>query len=113
MQIKTTFLLFFCVFTIACTASTADKKADWEKDNEAYYKEDLDKTDIGYWDIKACKRTSDGAGTLMATTGYLLDQSGKLREAGDEDGADDLFTASEKLSAIAANLAVTFTAFCK
>ena len=108
MQIKTTFLLFFCVFTIACTASTADKKADWEKD-----KEDFDKTDIGYWDIKACKRTSDGAGTLMATTGYLLDQSGKLREAGDEDGADDLFTASEKLSAIAANLAVTFTAFCK
>ena len=102
-----------CIRDRACTASTADKKADWEKDNEAYYKEDFDKTDIGYWDIKACKRTSDGAGTLMATTGYLLDQSGKLREAGDEDGADDLFTASEKLSAIAANLAVTFTAFCK
>ena len=49
----------------------------------------------------------------MSTTGYLLDQSGKLRDAGDEDGADDLFIASEKTSAIAANLATAFTAFCK
>ncbi len=49
----------------------------------------------------------------MATTGYLLDQSNKLREAGNESEANDMFAAAERTSAIAANVASAFSAFCK
>ena len=49
----------------------------------------------------------------MATTGYLLDQSNKLREAGNESEADDMFVAAERLSTVAANVASAFSAFCK
>ncbi len=49
----------------------------------------------------------------MAVTGYLLDESNKLRDSGDESGADDLFTAAEKTSGIAANPAATFSVFFK
>ena len=82
-------------------------------DKKHEHSKELSKYDLSYWDAKACKRTSDSAGSLMAVTGYLPDESNKLRDSGDESGADDLFTAAEKTSGIAANAAATFSAFCK
>ena len=77
------------------------------------HSKELSKYDPGYWDAKACKRTRNGVGSLMAVTGYLPDESNKLRDSGDESGADDLFTAAEKTSGIAANVAATFSVFFK
>ena len=39
-------------------------------DKKQKHSEELSKYDLSYWDAKACKRTSDGAGSLMAVTGY-------------------------------------------
>ena len=39
-------------------------------DKKHEYSEELSKYDLSDWDAKACKRTSDGAGSLMAVTGY-------------------------------------------
>ena len=41
-----------------------EKKMDKKHENS----EELSKYDLSYWDAKACKRTSDGAGSLMAVT---------------------------------------------
>ena len=39
-------------------------------DKKHEYSEELSKYDLSDWDAKACKRTSDGAGSLMAVSGY-------------------------------------------
>ena len=39
-------------------------------DKKHEHSKELSKYDLSYWDAKACKRTSDSAGSLMAVTGY-------------------------------------------
>ena len=120
MRIKSSLMIFALMIGIGCTAAADDHKEHNKKvmdkkvmDKKNDHSKEFSKYNLGYWDANACKRTSDGAGALMATTGYLLDQSNKLREAGNESEADDMFVAAERLSTVAANVASAFSAFCK
>jgi len=120
MKIKASLIIFALLVGMGTTVTADDHKKHNKNmmdkkvmDKKHDHSKEFSKYNLGYWDANACKRTSDGAGALMATTGYLLDQSNKLREAGKESGANDMFTAAEKTSAIAANLASAFSAFCK
>ena len=120
MRIKSSLMIFALMIGIGCTATADDHKEHNKKvmdkkvmDKKHDHSKEFSKYNLGYWDANACKRTSDGAGSLMATTGYLLDQSNKLREAGNESEADDMFVAAERLSTVAANVASAFSAFCK
>ena len=115
MKIKASLIIFALLIGMGTTVTADDHKEHNKKmiDKEHDHAKAFSKYNLGYWDANACKRTSDGAGALMATTGYLLEQSNKLKEAGDESGANDMFAAAEKTSAIAANVASAFSAFCK
>ena len=120
MKIKVSLIIFVRMVGMGPISMADDHKEHNKKimDNKAMDKKhdhskEFSKYNLGYWDANACKRTSDGAGALMATTGYLLDQSNKLREAGNESEANDMFAAAERTSAIAANVASAFSAFCK
>ena len=114
-------LIIFALMVGMGTISMADDHKEHNKkmmdkkamDKKHDHSKEFSKYNLGYWDANACKRTSDGAGALLATTGYLLDQSNKLREAGNESEADDMFVAAERLSTVAANVASAFSAFCK
>ena len=109
-------LIIFALMVGMGTIAMADGHKEHNKkmmDKKHDHSKEFSKYNLGYWDANACKRTSDGAGALMATTGYLLDQSNKLREAGNESEADDMFVAAERLSTVAANVASAFSAFCK
>jgi len=109
-------LIIFALMVGMGTISMADDHKEHNKkmmDKKYDPSKEFSKYNLGYWDANACKRTSDGAGALLATTGYLLDQSNKLREAGNESEADDVFVAAERLSTVAANIASAFSAFCK
>ena len=109
-------LIIFALMVGMGTIAMADDHEEHNKkmmDKKHDHSKEFSKYNLGYWDANACKRTSDGAGALMATTGYLLDQSNKLREAGNESEADDMFVAAERLSTVAANVASAFSAFCK
>ena len=115
MKIKVSLIILVLLVGMG-TAVTADDHKEHNKkvmDKKHDHSKEFTKYNLGYWDANACKRTSDGAGTLLATTGYLLDQSNKLREAGNESEADDMFVAAERLSTVAANVATAFSAFCK
>ena len=120
MKIKVSLIILVLLVGMG-TAVTADDHKEHNKkmmdkkvmDKKHEHSKEFSKYNLGYWDANACKRTSDGAGTLLATTGYLLDQSNKLREAGNESEADDMFVAAERLSTVAANVASAFSAFCK
>ena len=115
MKIKASLIIFALMVGMGTTAMADDHKEQNKKvmDKKHDHSKEFSKYNLGYWDANACKRTSDGAGSLMATTGYLLDQSNKLREAGNESEADDMFVAAERLSTVAANVASAFSAFCK
>ena len=115
MKIKASLIIFALMVGMGTTAMADDHKEHNKKvmDKKHDHSKEFSKYNLGYWDANACKRTSDGAGSLMATTGYLLDQSNKLREAGNESEADDMFVAAERLSTVAANVASAFSAFCK
>ena len=115
MKIKASLIIFALMVGMGTTAMADDHKEHNKKvmDKKHDHSKEFSKYNLGYWDANACKRTSDGAGSLMATTGYLLDQSNKLREAGNESEADDMFVAAERLSNVAANVASAFSAFCK
>ena len=115
MKIKASLIIFALMVGMGTIAMADDHKAHNKKmmDKKHDHSKEFSKYNLGYWDANACKRTSDGAGALMATTGYLLDQSNKLREAGNESEADDMFVAAERLSTVAANVASAFSAFCK
>ncbi len=115
MKIKASLIIFALLVGMGTTVTADDHKEHNKKvmDKKHDHSKEFTKYNLGYWDANACKRTSDGAGALMATTGYLLDQSNKLREAGNESEANDMFAAAERTSAIAANVASAFSAFCK
>ena len=115
MKIKAILIILALMIGMGTTVTADDHKEHDKKvmDKKHDHSKEFSKYNLGYWDANACKRTSDGAGSLMATTGYLLDQSNKLREAGNESEADDMFVAAERLSTVAANVASAFSAFCK
>ena len=115
MKIKASLIIFALMVGMGTTAMADDHKEHNKKmmDKKHDHSKEFSKYNLGYWDANACKRTSDGVGALMTTTGYLLDQSNKLREAGNESEADDMFVAAERLSTVAANVASAFSAFCK
>ena len=120
MKIKLSLIILVLLVGMGTTVTADDHKEQNKKmmdkkvmDKKHDHSKEFSKYNLGYWDANACKRTSDGAGALMATTGYLLDQSNKLREAGNESEANDMFAAAERTSAIAANVASAFSAFCK
>ena len=115
MKNKVSLIIFALMVGMGTIAMADDHKEHNKKmmDKKLDHAKEFSKYNLGYWDANACKRTSDGAGALMATTGYLLDQSNKLREAGNESEADDMFVAAERLSTVAANVASAFSAFCK
>ena len=115
MKNKVSLIIFALMVGMGTTAMADDHKEHNKKmmDKKHDHSKEFSKYNLGDWDANACKRTSDGAGALLATTGYLLDQSNKLREAGNESEADDMFVAAERLSTVAANVASAFSAFCK
>ena len=115
MKIKASLIILALLVGMGTTVTADDHKEHNKKmmDKKHDHAKEFSKYNLGYWDAYACKRTSDGAGALLATTGYLLDQSNKLREAGNESEADDMFVAAERLSTVAANIASAFSAFCK
>ena len=115
MKIRAILIILALTIGMGTTVTADDHKEHDKKvmDKKHDHSKEFSKYNLGYWDAAACKRTSDGAGALLATTGYLLDQSNKLREAGNESEADDMFVAAERLSTVAANVASAFSAFCK
>ena len=82
MKIKASLIIFTLLVGMGTTVTADDHKEHNKKmmDKKHDHAKEFSKYNLGYWDANACKRTSDGAGALMATTGYLLDQSNKLRE---------------------------------
>ena len=50
---------------------------------------------------------------MVGITGYLLEESSQMRDSGNDKGSDEMFEVAERISAVSANLATTFSAFCK
>ncbi len=115
MKFKSLFLLATSTITLACAAATVNKEKYVEKteNNKSGYTKDISKSDLGYWSIKDCKLLSDGVNEMVGITGYLLEESGQMRDSGNDKGSDEMFEAAERTSAVSANLATTFSAFCK
>jgi|TARA_A100001015_G_scaffold34045_1_gene37725 hypothetical protein len=115
MKFKSLFLLVTSTITLACTAATVNKEKYFEKteNNKSGYTKDISKSDLGYWSIKDCKLLSDGVGEMVGITGYLLEESSQMRDSGNDKGSDEMFEVAERTSAVSANLATTFSAFCK
>ena len=115
MKLKSLFFLLTSTVTLACTAEAVNKEDHLEKEENSNsdYTKELSKFDLGYWSTKDCKSLSDGVGEMVGITEYLLEESGQMRDSGDEKGSDDMFEAAERISAVSANLATTFSSFCK
>ncbi|OUU35381.1 MAG: hypothetical protein CBC09_09010 [Cellvibrionales bacterium TMED49] len=115
MKIKTVFLILISTIGLACVSAAVDNDEHHEKtlNNNSDNSKNLSKSDLGYWSTKDCKLVSNGVGEMVAITGYLLEESGEMRDSGNEDGSDDMFDAAERIAAVSANLATTFSAFCK
>ena len=115
MKLKSLFLLVTSTITLACTAPTVSKEKYVEKaeNSNSGYKKELSKSDLGYWSIKDCKSLSVGVGEMVGITGYLLEESSQMKDSGNDKGSDEMFEAAERTAAVSANLATTFSAFCK
>ena len=86
---------------------------DDQKEKEAIKDMKKIKERMGYWKAEDCKKVSDAAGIFVYYSYELLEQSGDLREDGNELQADRLGDGGGALSQVAANYAKTFEAFCK
>ncbi|MBV32697.1 MAG: hypothetical protein CMK36_04590 [Porticoccaceae bacterium] len=115
MKIKTVLLMLISAISLACAAVSVDKEERHAKalDTNNDYLKKTSKSELGYWSMRDCKLLSDGVGEMVAITGYLLEESGEMRDSGKEERSDEMFDAAERTSAVSANLAATFSAFCK
>lgn len=115
MKITTALLIFISTLVVACATETATEDEHHKKvaNKKGDYSKAPSKFELGYWATKDCKSLSDGVGEIVAITGYFLDESDKMRNSGNEKGSDEMFGAAERTSTVSANLASTFSAFCK
>lgn len=68
---------------------------------------------FGYWKKEDCKKISEASGRLLYSSGVLLEESRKHREAGHPLKADQSASAAKYLAEMASHYANNFEAYCK
>ena len=68
---------------------------------------------FGYWKKEDCKKISEASGRLLYSSGILLEESRKHREAGHPLKADQSASAAKYLAEMASHYANNFEAYCK
>jgi hypothetical protein len=98
------FLLFtFSFLPFSLADSHNDKSVD--KDSKVGI--------FGYWKKEDCKKISEASGRLLYSSGVLLEESRKHREAGHPLKADQSASAAKYLAEMASHYANNFEAYCK
>jgi len=100
--------ILFLLFTFSFLPfSLADSHNDKSVDKDS-------KVDIfGYWKKEDCKKISEASGRLLYSSGVLLEESRKHREAGHPLKADQSASAAKYLAEMASHYANNFEAYCK